>query len=75
MKWACLGIIFGLVEKRFSVPIDWEVAYKEVREYLEDENAWMAAGIHFLVLKKDSERIVKNIPKMIQESVFSALAS
>lgn len=36
----------------YHIPVELSRAYDELKEYLEDENAWMVPGMHFLVLKR-----------------------
>lgn len=45
-------LFLTLVHRTYQVEVDLEKAYEELKEYLEDENAWTALGLHYLILKK-----------------------
>ncbi len=45
-------LFLTLLNRTFQVPIDLSKAYHELKNYLEDENAWTILGMHHLVLKK-----------------------
>lgn len=46
-------LFLALIERKYSIEMDWEAAYRQAKEYLEDEAAWTSLGIHFLVLRKN----------------------
>lgn len=45
-------LFLTLVHRTYKVPIDLNRAYNELKEYLEDEDAWTVLGMHYLILKK-----------------------
>jgi SAM-dependent methyltransferase len=45
-------LFLTLLHRTYQVQIDINNAYNELKEYLEDENAWTILGMHYLVLKK-----------------------
>ncbi len=45
-------LILTLFQRKHQIPLDWDQAYDEIREYLEDETAWTIPGMAILVLKK-----------------------
>lgn len=44
--------MFPEFPRTYHVQIDIQKAYDELKEYLNDENAWTVLGMHYLVLKK-----------------------
>jgi hypothetical protein len=47
------GLLFlKLLSLTYQLPVDLSIAYDELKNYLEDENAWVIPGMHLLVLKK-----------------------
>ncbi len=49
----------AIVQKKYNISTDWEKAYKEIRGYYDDKDAWLSPGLHFLVLKKINSAIVE----------------
>jgi hypothetical protein len=45
-------LFLTLLSITYQIPVDIIKAYDELKEYLEDENAWIVPGMHFLVLKR-----------------------
>jgi SAM-dependent methyltransferase len=45
-------LFLTLLHHTYQVQIDINKAYNELEEYLEDQNAWIVLGMHYLVLKK-----------------------
>jgi SAM-dependent methyltransferase len=45
-------LFLTLLHRTYQVQIDINKAYSELKEYLEDENAWTVLGMHYLILKK-----------------------
>ncbi len=45
-------LFLTLVHRTYQVKVDMSKAYDEIREYLDDENAWTVLGMHYLILKK-----------------------
>lgn len=45
-------LFLTLLHRTYQVQIDINKAYHELKEYLEDQNAWTVLGMHYLVLKK-----------------------
>ncbi|MBA3237362.1 MAG: methyltransferase domain-containing protein [Parachlamydiaceae bacterium] len=45
-------LFLALLHRTYHVQIDLDKAYNELKEYLEDENAWTVLGMHYLVIKK-----------------------
>lgn len=45
-------LFLTLLHRTYHVQIDIQKAYNELKQYLNDENAWTVLGMHYLVLKK-----------------------
>lgn len=47
------GLLFiTLLQRTYKIPVDLDTAYNELKEYLEDKDAWISLGMHYMILKK-----------------------
>jgi len=47
-----LLLLLTLVNRTFEVPVDLDTAYDQLKDFLNDEAAWILPGMHHMVLKK-----------------------
>jgi len=47
------GLLFlKILSLTYQLPVDLSKAYDELKDYLDDKNAWNIPGMHLLVLKR-----------------------
>jgi hypothetical protein len=47
-----MAFCLTLLSHTYQIPVTLDKACDELKSYLEDENAWIIPGMHFLVLKR-----------------------
>lgn len=45
-------LFLDILHKERNIPVDFRKAHEELQVYLEDDQAWICPGIHYLVLRK-----------------------
>lgn len=45
-------LYLAILDKSWQIPVDFSKAYDELKIYLEDKDAWIHPGTHYLVLRK-----------------------